>query len=48
MKYLFTNAPLFVPGMNKRDFVPDLERRVEEVAAKQGSISHAEHAEMKH
>lgn len=44
MNYLFTNAPLFVPGMNKRDFVPDIERRVEEVAAKQGSISHTEHA----
>ncbi|RMZ71929.1 MFS sugar transporter [Pyrenophora seminiperda CCB06] len=42
MNYLFTNAPLFVPGMNKRDFVPDIERRVEEVAAKQGSISHIE------
>lgn len=44
MNYLFTNAPLFVPGMDKRDWTPgqDLERRVEEVAAKQGSISHAE------
>ncbi|CAA9960662.1 Sugar transporter STL1 [Pyrenophora teres f. maculata] len=42
MNYLFTNAPLFVPGMNKRDWVPDIERRVEEVAAKQGSISHVE------
>jgi MFS family permease len=44
MKYLFTNAPMFVPGMNKRDWTPgaDLERRVEEVAAKQGSITHAE------
>ncbi|KAF5853371.1 hypothetical protein GGP41_001947 [Bipolaris sorokiniana] len=49
MKYLFTNAPLFVPGMNKRDFVPDIDRRVEEVAAKQGSISHAENViESKH
>jgi hypothetical protein len=30
--------------MNKRDWTPgaDLERRVEEVAAKQGSITHAE------
>ncbi|KAF1912763.1 general substrate transporter [Ampelomyces quisqualis] len=44
MNYLFTNAPIFVPGMNKTDWAPgrDLERRVEEVQAKQGSISHAE------
>jgi hypothetical protein len=44
MNYLFTNAPMFVPGMDKRDWAPgqDLERRVEEVAAKQGSVSHAE------
>ncbi|CAN9350209.1 unnamed protein product [Alternaria alternata] len=48
MNYLFTNAPLFVPGMNKNDFPTDLERRVEEVAAKQGSISHEEHVESKH
>ncbi|KAG9195084.1 hypothetical protein G6011_00204 [Alternaria panax] len=48
MNYLFTNAPLFVPGMNKNDFPTDLERRVEEVAAKQGSISHAENVEVKH
>ncbi|OAL47714.1 MFS sugar transporter-like protein [Pyrenochaeta sp. DS3sAY3a] len=44
MNHLFTHAPLFVPGMDKRDWVPgtDLERRVEEVEAKQGSILHAE------
>jgi sugar porter (SP) family MFS transporter len=42
MNYLFTNAPIFVPGMDKRDFPTDIERRVEEVEAKQGSISHAE------
>ncbi|KAF2024666.1 MFS sugar transporter-like protein [Setomelanomma holmii] len=44
MNYLFTNAPIFVPGMNKSDWSPgqDLERRVHEVEAKQGSISHAE------
>lgn len=44
MHHLFTHAPLFVPGMDKRDWVPgtDLERRLEEVAAKQGSVSHAE------
>jgi hypothetical protein len=44
MNYLFTNAPIFVPGMDKRDWTPgmDLERRVEEVEAKQGSVSHAE------
>ena len=45
MNYLFTNAPLFVPGMNKQDWGLDIERRVEQVAAKQGSISHAEHAD---
>lgn len=44
MNYLFTNAPIFVPGMSKSDWSPgaDLERRVEEVAAKQGSISHTD------
>ncbi|PVH93448.1 general substrate transporter [Periconia macrospinosa] len=36
MKYLFTNAPIFVPGMKGNDYSPhDLERRVEEVEAKQ-------------
>ncbi|KAF1838931.1 general substrate transporter [Decorospora gaudefroyi] len=43
MNYLFTNAPFFVPGMNKKDWLPELDRRVEAVAAKQGSVSH--HAE---
>lgn len=43
MKYLFTNAPIFVPGMKKTDFAThDLERRVEEVEAKQGYASHVE------
>ncbi|KAH8698209.1 sugar transporter STL1 [Phaeosphaeriaceae sp. PMI808] len=44
MNHLFKNAPMFVPGMDKRDWAPgtDLERRVEEVKAKQGSISHTE------
>ena len=44
MNYLFTNAPMFVPGMKMADFQPglDLERRVEEVQHKQGSISHQE------
>lgn len=44
MNYLFTNAPLFVPGMKKADFPTgrDLEHRVEEIEAKQGSVSHAE------
>lgn len=39
MNDLFTHAPLFVPGMDKRDWIPgsDLERRVEEVEAKQGT-----------
>lgn len=45
MKDLFTNAPIFVPGMDKREWrTSDLERRVEEVEAKQGSISHHERA----
>jgi hypothetical protein len=35
MKFLFTNAPIFVPGMKGNDYSPhDLERRVEEVEAK--------------
>jgi hypothetical protein len=42
MNYLFTNAPVFVPGMDSRNFPIDIERRAEEVEAKQGSISHAE------
>ena len=43
MNYLFTNAPLFVPNMKSSEWGLDIERRVEEVAAKQGSVSHAEH-----
>lgn len=36
MRYLFTNAPLFVPSMKKSDYVShDLEHRVAEVEAKQ-------------
>ncbi|KAF2127698.1 MFS sugar transporter-like protein [Dothidotthia symphoricarpi CBS 119687] len=44
MNHLFKNAPLFVPGMDKREWAPgvDLERRVEQVEAKQGSVSHHE------
>ena len=43
MKYLFTEAPLFVPGMKKVDFeTHDLEHRVQEVEAKQGYSSHVE------
>ena len=43
MKYLFTEAPLFVPGMKMRDFeTHDLESRAHEVEAKQGSVSHVE------
>jgi hypothetical protein len=45
MNHLFTHAPLFVPGMNKRDWAStDIERRVGEIEAKQGSISHHEEA----
>ena len=43
MNHLFTHAPIFVPGMNKSDWATtDIERRVAEVEAKQGSISHHE------
>jgi hypothetical protein len=43
MNYLFTNAPYFVPGMRKSDWQSnDIERRVAEVEAKQGSVSHHE------
>jgi len=48
MNYLFTNAPLFVPNMKSSEWGLDIERRVEEVAAKQGSVSHAEHVDAKH
>jgi hypothetical protein len=43
MKYLFTEAPWFVPGMKKIDFeTHDLDHRVQEVEAKQGYSSHVE------
>ncbi|KAF2730979.1 general substrate transporter [Polyplosphaeria fusca] len=43
MNYLFTNAPLFVPGMKKSDYVThDLEHRVEEIETKQGYAQHVE------
>jgi len=35
MNYLFTNAPLFVPTMDMRDFQFDLEHRVHEIEEKQ-------------
>ncbi|KAF2089787.1 general substrate transporter [Saccharata proteae CBS 121410] len=45
MKYLFTNAPLFVPTMDKHDYeTHDLERRVEQVARK-GSLVNVHHEE---
>jgi hypothetical protein len=35
MRYLFTEAPLFVPGMDESKFASrDLERRAEEVEQK--------------
>lgn len=34
MNYLFTNAPLFVPTMDMKDFQFDLERRVERIEEK--------------
>ncbi len=43
MNRLFTDAPLFVPTMDKGDWAGhDLERRVEEVKAKQESVAHTE------
>lgn len=43
MNYLFTNAPLFVPTMNMKDFDNhDLEHRVQEVERKSSVISHVE------
>lgn len=43
MNYLFTNAPIFVPTMNMRDFeTHDLENRVAEVERKGSVTSHAE------
>lgn len=36
MNYLFTNAPLFVPMMDMKDFQFDLERRVERIEEKEG------------
>lgn len=43
MNHLFRDAPLFVPGMKKTDIPVDLERRVEEVEAKQG-VTHRENS----
>ncbi|KAI9697336.1 MAG: hypothetical protein M1820_007842 [Bogoriella megaspora] len=42
MNYLFTNAPIFVPTMDRTEYeTHDLERRVEEVERK-GSVTHVE------
>ncbi|CZT17383.1 related to sugar transport protein STP1 [Ramularia collo-cygni] len=43
MNYLFTNAPLFIPTMNMRDFeIRDLEHRVAEVERKEFAMRHVE------
>ncbi|OCL04577.1 general substrate transporter [Glonium stellatum] len=43
MNYLFTNAPLFVPTVEKAGYqTHDLERRVEEVERKQSYVAHVE------
>ena len=43
MNRLFTDAPMFVPTMDRSDWAGnDLERRVEEVKAKQESVAHTE------
>lgn len=45
MNYLFSNAPIFVPTMNMKDFEHyDLEARVEEVKEKGSIVSHTEDA----
>ena len=45
MNYLFTNAPLFVPGMKRHDLeTHDLERRVEQIENKH-DIQHEETVE---
>ncbi|KAJ9650302.1 hypothetical protein H2201_009309 [Coniosporium apollinis] len=42
MKYLFENAPLFVPTMERSDYeTHDLERRVSVVEGK-GAVEHSE------
>jgi hypothetical protein len=50
MNYLFTNAPYFVPGMDKTRFAggpeADLERRAREIESK-GAVDH-EHDEVAH
>jgi len=39
MRYLFTEAPWFVPTLKKQDYeTHDLERRVEEVKAKDDGV----------
>jgi hypothetical protein len=41
MRYLFTEAPWFVPTMDTSKFASiELERRVEEVERKQEGVSH--------
>jgi len=43
MNYLFTNAPIFVPTMNMKDFEQhDLEHRVAEVERKGSVTSHTD------
>jgi hypothetical protein len=44
MNYLFTNAPIFVPAMNMKDYEQhDLEQRVAE-AERKGSVNSHEEA----
>jgi len=40
MNYLFTNAPLFVPTMNMKDFEFDLEHRVQRIEEKEDVARH--------
>lgn len=43
MNYLFTNAPLFIPTMDMRDFeTHDLEHRAAEVERKEREMGQAE------
>ena len=46
MNYLFTNAPLFVPTMNMKDYEQhDLENRLEEAERKASISSHVEESD---
>ena len=48
MNYLFTNAPLLIPGTKQSEFHSnDLEHRAAELAQKEAAASHTEQVEVK-